>query len=199
MSRWPSSAVCRSFCLLALIGVTLVMGVSPVAAAPAPSTSSGVPLLGDTAAEQLANRYGPIAYVRQQAEPCDRKGEAYLPAPVELVLGDPSVALKRDAGGRSEDDPVIVMGPTARDLAGKDTSYYLDLPGDPRAPGCTYEQDAKARMAGRQPTTYAHIVPEPEHHRLTIQYWFYTYFDDFNNTHESDWEFIQLRFNADSV
>lgn len=194
------SAIVRERCwLLMLVGMMLTVGVPTVAAAPMPATSSTVSPLGDTAAEQFANMYSPIAYVRQQAEPCDRKGEAYLPAPVEIVLGDPAVALKRDAGGKRADDPVIKMAPTAQDLAGKGAEYYLDLPGDPRAPGCTYEQDAKARMAGHQPTTYAHIVAEPEHHRLTMQYWFYTYFDDFNNTHESDWEMIQLRFDASSV
>src|SRR5262249_29293296 len=163
-------------------------------AAPVPSTSGVLPLLGETAAEQLAGKYSPIAYVRQQAEPCYRKGEAYLPAPVDIVLGEPAVRLTRNTGGKRSDDRVSMMGPAAQDLAGKDETYYRDLPGDPRAPGCTYEQESKARMAGRQPTTYAHIVTEPEHHRLTVQYWFFTYFDDFNNTHESDWEMVQLRF-----
>ena len=32
-----------------------------------------------------------------------------------------------------------------------------------------------------------------------MEYWFWYYFNDWNNTHESDWEMIQLIFNTTSV
>ena len=32
--------------------------------------------------------------------------------------------------------------------------------------------------------------------KLALQYWFYYPFNDFNNKHESDWEMIQLMFDA---
>jgi hypothetical protein len=199
VSRLRVAVMHGSAALLAFFGMALATGIPPVAASPAPSAPGPVPPVGDTAAEQLAGRYSPIAYVRQQTGPCDRRGEAYLPAPVELVLGDPAVTLRRNAGGSRAADPVIAVAPTAQDVAGKSASYYLDYPGNPRRPGCTYEQDAKARMVGRQPTTYAHIVAQPDRHRVTVQYWLYYYFNDFNNTHEGDWEMIQVAFDAASI
>jgi hypothetical protein len=32
--------------------------------------------------------------------------------------------------------------------------------------------------------------------KLALQYWFFYVFNDFNNTHEGDWEMIQLDFDA---
>src|SRR4029079_19606318 len=81
--------------------------------------------------QQLDDKYAPIAHLRQQEENCDRDGEGYFPAPVEVVLGNSEVALKQATGEDSKSDTVVKMGPTAQDLAGKDDTYYLDFPGDP--------------------------------------------------------------------
>lgn len=153
------------------------------------------------AEQQLAEKYAPIAELRQQEAPCDRKGEGYFPAPVELVLGNPEIALKQATGEDSAGDPVVMMGPTAQDLVGKDDTYYLDFPGDPHRAECTYEDTFKRYVANTQakPTTYAHIASDPEHGQLILQYWFWYYFNDWNNTHESDWEMIQLVFDGTSV
>ena len=35
--------------------------------------------------------------------------------------------------------------------------------------------------------------------KLALQYWFFYAFNDFNNTHEGDWEMIQLVFDADDA
>ena len=87
--------------------------------------------------EQLAQKYAPIAMLRQQTASCDKEGEGYFPAPVDLVLGNPEVALKQiGSTDNAADDTVIKMGPTAQDLAGKDDTYYLDFPGDPRKAKC---------------------------------------------------------------
>ena len=44
---------------------------------------------------------------------------------------------------------------------------------------------------------YAHVVGEAEFPgKLALQYWFFYPFNDFNNTHEGDWEMIQLVFDA---
>ena len=53
-------------------------------------------------------------------------------------------------------------------------------------------------MEGRSPTTYAQIVVAPDGAGLVLQYWLYFVYNDFNNTHESDWEMIQLSFDAAS-
>lgn len=152
-------------------------------------------------ARQLAERYAPVAYLRAQSKNCDRDGEAYFPAPVEVVLGNPEVALKRADGESSSHDTIVTMGPTAEDLAGLGREYYLDFPGNPRRPGCTYEADFKRFVAerGARPTTYAHIVVDRTAGRLVLQYWFWYYFNDWNNTHESDWEMVQFVFDATSA
>ena len=44
---------------------------------------------------------------------------------------------------------------------------------------------------------YAHVAAEPGRPgKLSLQYWFYYVFNDWNNTHEGDWEMIQLVFDA---
>jgi hypothetical protein len=151
--------------------------------------------------QQLAEKYAPIAYLKEQAEPCDDDGEPYPPAPVEVVLGDPEVVLRQDSGAEdAEDDPIVVTGPTAQDLVGRDETYYLDFPGNPRDPNCDYEQWSKERMGTQAPVTYVHVATEPGRPgKLAVQYWLYFVFNDFNNTHESDWEMIQLTFDADTA
>ncbi|MGE0538605.1 MAG: Vps62-related protein [Dehalococcoidia bacterium] len=146
-----------------------------------------------TAEEQLAAKYAPIVYLRVQPDPCEPEG--FQPMPVEVVLGNPRVTLVRPGpDGRS-----VQPGPTAADLyrARDDIAAYLDLPGRPGNPGCIYIRDFKTFGAGTPAVTYAHI--EREKGYLALQYWFYYYFNDWNNQHESDWEMIQLLFRADSA
>jgi hypothetical protein len=145
--------------------------------------------------QQLADAFAPIAMLKRQAHACDRNGEAYLPAPVEVVFDDPQVALIRVAGGSRRQ--LIKMAPTASDLAGEDDTYYLDFPGNSRRPRCDYERWFRQRMQGHQPVTYANVVAAGG--RVAVQYWFWYVFNDFNNTHEGDWEMIQVIFAADSV
>jgi Vacuolar protein sorting-associated protein 62 len=147
--------------------------------------------------EELVARYAPIMYMKREVTTCDQKGEPYRPTSVEISFDDPSVVLRHDVEGQ----PIVVTAPTARDLAGKDDSYYVDLPGNPRKPGCSYERRAKARMRelGLQDITYAHIAREEGRRGIAVQYWFYYYFNRFNDLHESDWEMIQVVFDADTV
>lgn len=149
-----------------------------------------------TAEERLAARYAPIAYLKTQAQPCDTAGESFAPAPVEIVLGDPAVALKRPAGVGLGEATVVTDGPSAADLAAQDQSAYLDLPGEPLTPGCDYEREFRARMVGREPVAYARFATEPGWEGLALQYWLWYPFNDFNNRHEGDWEMIQLVFAA---
>ena len=139
-------------------------------------------------AEKLAERYSPIVAFRRQEEPCG-SGEAYRPTSVNLVLGNPAVAL-RDPSGK-----VVTEAPSAADLWGLGENYYLDLPGDPIHPGCEYERDFRRWSAGTKPSVYAHIAADPGHpEKLAIQYWLYYTFNDFTDKHESDWEMIQVDF-----
>ena len=165
---------------------------SPVPPSATPATDAADP------ARQLVDRYAPIIGLKDQEAACDADGEPYYPVSVDVVLGNPDVALKRATGSSSSSDEVVMMGPVAADLFAKGDGYYLDLPGNPRRAGCSYETWFRANNAGYQPTTYAHIVADGSSH-LVIQYWFYYVFNRFNNTHESDWEMIQVLFDVGTV
>lgn len=146
-----------------------------------------------SAEQQLAERYAPVAYLRQQENDCARPpygGEPYLPLPIDVVLDDPEVLLRDAADG----DRVLGAGLGAPELVAFGPDTYLDYPGDPRRPGCTYETHERVRTDALDlaPTTYAHIVFDRDGERLALQYWFFYYFNHWNNTHESDWEMIQL-------
>lgn len=181
---------------LAALGAALAGPASARAQAATPAPSAP----GLSPQEALAEKFAPVAMLKRQPANCDPEGEPYLPAPVDVTLGDPAVTLRRDEGARNPaNDPVVKVAPTAQDLARKDGTYYLDLPGDSRQPGCTYEQYSKSRMAHHEPTVYAHIATEPEHDGIALQYWFYYVYNRFNNLHESDWEMIQLTFDASTV
>ncbi len=162
---------------------------------------SGLVLPAGTHAQQspeqeLAERYAPIAMLRGQEQDCDHAGEGYFPAPVDFLFDNPDIRLMVNAGGDKKDDVVLAEGFTPQDLVNAPEGAYLDFPGNPREPGCTYERYFKEKVAelGIRPTTYAHIVIDPVSRRLYLQYWFYYYFNHWNNTHESDWEMLQLVF-----
>ena len=148
---------------------------------------------------QLAEKYSPVVLVRKQTATCDTHGEAWVPAPVDIVLGNPAVSVKRAPGGAASAKEEIGTAPTAAQLYGLGPNYYLDLPGDPLHPGCVYEQDGRKLMQGRTPVVYARVAHEPGVTGLALQYWFYWYFNDFNDKHESDWEMLQLLFRSSSV
>ncbi len=144
-------------------------------------------------AAQLAERYSPIVVLKDQTAPCDNRGEAYRPVNVGVVLGRDDVVL-RGPGGYAK------RAPTAGQLDGKDIRYYLDFPGDPLRPGCSYERWFDRISKGKPTTVYAHVVTEPgKPGRLALQYWLYYVYNDWNNKHEGDWEMLQLVFAADSA
>jgi len=147
----------------------------------------------DAGAAELAERYAPIVYLKNQEEPCDGNGEAFPPVEVELIFDNPGVIL------RQEPEDAGLSGPAASDIFEKGDAYYLDLPGNPAKPGCTYETDFKALATNASNVAYAHIVTEPGKQGVALQYWFYYYFNDWNNNHESDWEMIQVFFDAATV
>ncbi len=155
---------------------------------------------GDAAARQLVERHAPVLELKAQESPCDRDGEPYAPTSVDTVLGNPDVVLRQVGAG----NPVLQRAPTARDLYGRSAGFYLDFPGDAKEPGCIYEQDFDrytATVTGRrEPVVYARIATQADRpDRLAVQYWFFWYFNDWNNTHEGDWEGIQLLFDVGTV
>ncbi|MCS7006760.1 MAG: hypothetical protein NZL88_04305 [Gaiellaceae bacterium] len=143
----------------------------------------------------LAERYAPVLRLVEQEEECG-PGEPYDPLDVEVLLAnEPTVALR---GPWSRTD-LVEIGPEATDLRNR-YEYHLDFPGDPLNAGCDYERWSKRVAAGSKPTVYARVVTEAGHpDKLALQYWLFYAFNDFNNTHEGDWEMIQLVFDAPDV
>jgi hypothetical protein len=141
----------------------------------------------DGAARELAARYAPVVVVRNQDGPCDTDGEPYRPVPVETVLDAEGVRLRDEAGA------VVKEAPGMADIVALGPGTSLDFNGDPRRPGCTFEQDFDRLGAGMPDVAYAHVATDPTAPgRMALQYWFFWYFDDYVNTHEGDWEFVQL-------
>ena len=92
---------------------------------------------------------------------------------------------------------LIKVGPTAEDVARNLYEYHLDFPGNPLDPGCDYERWANRLTEGTAPAVYAHVATDPGYPgQLALQSWLYYVFNDWNNTHEGDWENIQLIFDA---
>jgi hypothetical protein len=150
--------------------------------------------------QELVEKYAPILMLKAQESPCDTDGEPYAPQAVDIVLDNPDVLLRQ----LGNENPVITQAPTAADLYGRGEGFFLDFPGSALEPGCIYEQDFD-RYTGtvtgeRDPLVYARIATQPDRpDALVVQYWFYWYFNDWNNKHESDWEGIQLLFDVGTV
>jgi hypothetical protein len=116
--------------------------------------------------------------------------------PVEFLFEQDDIALYRHESGRNVE---VARSITAADLYGLDDSYFIDTPGNPKRPRCQYEQDYLARADDYKPVAYAHITTEDGEEGIALQYWFYYYFNHWNNTHEGDWEMIQLTFEGPTV
>ena len=150
-----------------------------------------------TSPEQLlANRYSPVVALKKQERICS-KGEAYRPVLVDVVLGRADVSLFDGTGRRYRR---LRRAPTAADLAFGPFRHYVDLPGHPVTGACSYQHWFR-RIGARAPNAvYAHVAKEPgSPGRLALQYWLYYVYNDFNDKHESDWELVQLHFDAATV
>ena len=141
--------------------------------------------------EDLAARYAPVVRLVDQPEECG-PGEPYIPTDVDVLFDEPTVAL-RGPWNRTD---LVKIAPEAADLHNR-YEYHLDFPGDPLDAGCDYEKWARRLTKSSQPTVYAHVATDPGYPgELALQYWFFYPFNDFNNTHEGDWEMTQLVFDA---
>lgn len=112
-----------------------------------------------------------------------------------MLFGEPTVAF-RGPWNRTD---LVKIAPSATDL-GNRYEHHLDYPGDPLDAGCDYELWSRRLTTGTKPTVYAHIATDPGYpDKLALQYWFFYPFNDFDNTHEGDWEMTQLVFDAANV
>ena len=146
--------------------------------------------------QQLASRYSPVVELKKQRRLCGR-GEPYRPVEVDVVLGRKDVSLFDGADGKYRR---LQRGPTAADLVSGPSDYYVDLPGHPITGRCSYQRWFKRIGVTAPNAVYAHIATERGRPgRLALQYWLYYAYNDFNDKHESDWEMVQLDFDAGTV
>lgn len=165
---------------LVLLLIVLLGTAAPAVAAEEPEPSA------DTVA--LANRYAPYV-VAPEHNGCN-VGEPYQPTAVTDVLGNPDVVLDLPDGQR-------ITAPTAQNLADAPADSYVNYPGQPLNPGCSYDSWAAKASANTSPTLYAHVATDPNYPgELALQYWFFYLYNDWNDRHEGDWEMVQLRFDA---
>ncbi len=163
------------------------------------TTEVGIKAPPESPAQELAEKYVPIAEIREETDPpCDTSEEQYQPTSVETVLGNPTVLLQHDAeGGKLT---TVRRAPTAQQIAGLGEGWYLNLEGKALGNTCVYAKAFKKLLAeGKAPAvTYAHIAREEGHSGFALQYWFFWYFNQFNDLHEGDWEGMQITFEANS-
>lgn len=145
---------------------------------------------GEPAEVQLAVKYAPRLYIGGTSASCFGSAAAQRPLPVEAVLDNPRVVLRLAGASFAE------SAPGASGIFLKPGGYYLDYPGDPTSPNCTYDNDYQSLARQYAPVAYARIATEPGFSSLSLQYWFFYYFNDWNNKHEGDWEGIELIFAA---
>ena len=190
--------------LLVLVAAAAALMLAPAAHAGVPkkyfrrgTTEAG--LKGPRPAQELAEKYVPIAEIREETDPpCDTSQEQYQPTSVETVLGNPTVLLQHDAeGGKLT---TVRKAPTAQQIAGLGEGWYLNLEGTALGNTCVYAKAFKKLIEeGKAPAvTYAHIAREEGHSGFALQYWFFWYFNQFNDLHEGDWEGMQITFEANS-
>jgi hypothetical protein len=163
-----------------------LLAAALAALAVAPSASA------DLAQEQaLAQRYSPVVRLVAHEGGCG-EGSDYVPIDVNVLFGDPTVALRGPWG-----PDLVKIGPDAKTLGEGLYNYHLDFPGNPLQPGCDYLNWERRLVEGHPPTMYAHVAGDPAHPgKLALQYWLFYVFNDWNNLHEGDWEMVQLVFDA---
>jgi hypothetical protein len=172
--------------VMRLVLMGLVAAVA-LATAPAASAHGGQE-------RALAERYAPVVRLVDDTGGCG-PGKPYMPIGIDLLLGEPTVALRGPWG-----NDLVKIGPTAKDLAKGLFEYHLDFPGSALSPGCGYLRWERRLLAGQKPAVYAHVATDPSRPgKLALQYWFFYVFNDWNNLHEGDWEMIQLVFDASTA
>ncbi|MFL5921159.1 MAG: hypothetical protein ACJ75D_07630 [Gaiellaceae bacterium] len=142
----------------------------------------------------LAERFAPVVRLVADTGGCE-PAKPYQPIDVDLLFGEPTVALRGPWG-----NDLVKIGPEAKDLGERLYGYHLDFPGNALRPGCDYLDWESRLTTGHAPTAYAHVATDSDHPgKLSLQYWFFYVFNDWNNLHEGDWEMVQLVFDAPSA
>jgi hypothetical protein len=122
----------------------------------------------------LAERYAPVVRLVEHRGGCG-PGRPYVPIDVDLLFGEPTVALRGPWGSGD----LVKIGPTANDLSKGLFDYHLDFPGSALDPRCDYLRWQRRQTAGHAPAVYAHVAAQPGYPgKLALQYWFFYVFND---------------------
>jgi len=145
----------------------------------------------------LAKRFAPVLELHST--------EPFIPIPRAAYVS--RTILKQQVG---RDEIVVKPKPTVDDLPDVEGSYlptrgclyYLDVRGvepDPPKNVTRGYADIQRQLAreGNRPTVYYHVARYDDTGDYGIQYWFLYIFNFRLNEHESDWEQITVRLDAD--
>jgi RsiW-degrading membrane proteinase PrsW (M82 family) len=146
--------------------------------------------------QELAERYVPVLYFHPD--------EIYRPQPVEVLNG--ITRLRQDV--HLWFDPTILNNLNVDNLSSisSDSTYFLDQWFDDNISAeyanysshkAIYESKLSPTDGGPGPLVYAHVVRGDNHDYITIQYWFFYFYNDWFNKHEGDWEMIEVILSAD--
>jgi hypothetical protein len=155
------------------------------------------PVASATTADEnaLAQRFAPVVRIVQHRGECGAV-DTYLPIDVSLLFNEPTVALRGPWGSTD----LVKVGPSLEDVSKGLFDYHLDFPGNALAPGCDYLHWQQRLIGTSKPVVYAHVATEPGRPgKLSLQYWMYYVFNDWNNLHEGDWEMAQIVFDASTA
>jgi len=171
--------------------VALVLSALVLLVLPGRAGAGGAEL--SDAGRQLLEQYRPVVMIKAQDDLCSTVGEPFRPTSPSRVLDNPQIALRQ----LGTDNPVVTWAPGAGDLDGKGEGFFLDFPGDALKPACLYAKDGLRFDGEAPPVVLGRLVTQPDRPgTLVAQYWLYWYYNDWNNKHESDWEGIQVLFEA---
>lgn len=138
----------------------------------------------------LVEDYAPVLYFHSE--------EIFRPQSVDVLL---RTARLRQTRGTLPDANILSKVSLNALPSYHDLSYYLDVwlgdNGSSDARNYSALRDYYLRalspsIGGPPVVTYAHMTSDEDSGQVTIQYWFFYFYNDWFNKHEGDWEMIQV-------
>lgn len=140
--------------------------------------------------QDLVEQYAPVLYFHPD--------ELFRPQTVDVLLNTAQLRQSR----KTLPDMTVLASISQHDLpAFQNTSYYLDIwLGDNGASDARnysalrdyYLTTLSPLIGGPPMVAYARLTTDEGSGRITIQYWFFYFYNDWFNKHEGDWEMIQV-------
>ena len=154
-------------------------------------SKTGVSAQSETLTDQeLAEKYAPVLYFHS--------AEIFRPQAVQVLLAS---ARLRQARSFWFDANVLSQVSTSELTNYREDTFFLDAwyGGGWESDSNNYSSHRAYYHALLSPdkgdfpvVTYAHVVRDEQLRRITIQYWFFYYYNDWFNKHEGDWEMVQV-------